>query len=517
MAIKSVTVKMKKKSSNSGTCRYLAVDLGAESGRVILGTITPGGKVVLEELHRFPTGNIRLHGRLYWDILGLYREIITGLRVCAARGFTKINSIGIDTWGVDYALFNKNGELLANPYAYRDSRTDGMMEKVFARVGKRNLYNHTGIQFMQFNTVFQLYSAVLNNDPLLKNADALLFIPDILNYFLTGKMAAEFTFATTSQLYNPVTRGWDKDVFKKLGLNINLMRKIVQPGTVIGKLTDEICRLTGLEKTNVVAVGSHDTASAVAAVPAEDMESCAYISSGTWSLMGIETRNPVINDETYKYNFTNEGGVCGTFRVLKNIMGLWLLQECRRDWEKKLRRKYTFAELMNLALKIKPLSIAVIDPDNSIFLNPVSMTGTISSFCRKSGQKVPYNPGEYTRCIYDSLALDYRYAGELINTVSSRNLSRLHIIGGGAKDEVLSQLTADFTQMEVITGPVEATAVGNILLQSIASRQCGSLKTARKLIRNSFPTLKYVPSKKQYPGFTDIYKKFVNYKNTTMR
>jgi len=485
---------------------YLAFDLGAESGRAVLGELGPNKRLTLTEIHRFPNSNINIHGHLHWDVLGLYREMLHSMSICASKHTNSPQSIAIDTWGVDFALLDKKGNLISSPFTYRDKRTDGAMEAFLNKMPREKLYGLTGIQVIFINTVFQLYSMARDKSPQLEIAADLLFIPDIFNYFFTGVKASEFTFATTSQLYNPATGSWEREIFKTLGIPKSLMQNIVMPGTALGTLTDGICAATGLKPgIPVVAAASHDTASAVAAVPAQG-SNFAYISSGTWSLLGIESKKPVINEKTLRYNITNEGGAGGTFRVLKNITGLWLLQRCRNSWLKK--KEYSYAGLSAAAEKA-PAFKAVLDPDSRYFVDPDNMPGAIANFCRETGQQCPGNPGEFTRIIYESLALAYRFALEQMEEISSGasgTIEHIHIIGGGSQSALLCQFTADASGILVHAGPVEATAIGNILVQAMASGQVSGLDEIRDVSRNSFPVKTYKP--KHDPGWDKAYEMF---------
>lgn len=469
---------------------YLAFDLGAESGRAILGILDDAGRLQISELHRFPNGMINVLGNLHWDVLGQYQELLEGMRISAGQTSSPV-SIGVDTWGVDFALLDARGILIGAPFTYRDRRTDGAIEGFFSRMPKERLYQLTGIQFLPFNTLFQLYSMVRDKSPQLEIASDLLFIPDIFNYFLTGTKKSEFTFATTSQLYNPRTGSWDNEVFEQLGVSKDIMQEIVEPGTIVGELTENISVQTGLKEIPVVAVASHDTASAVAAVPASG-ENFVYISSGTWSLMGIESRTPIINEKTLEYNIANEGGVCGTFRVLKDIAGLWFLQECRKEWAK--TREYSYSELIKMAENSAPCE-TVIDPDWPEFLNPPSMLLAIGEFCRMTGQPVPQDTGELVQIILHSLALAYRHTLQQLKEVSGRDIEQIHIIGGGSQNPLLCQFAADATGLPVYAGPAEATAIGNILVQAIAFGRISSLEELREVVRRSFSVRFYEPQR----------------------
>ena len=470
------------------THHFLGFDIGASSGRTVLGTLQDQ-KISIKELHRFPNGMVNISGSLRWNIVDLYENVKKGMQVCASEITTKPESVAVDTWGVDYGLFAADGNLLGLPYGYRDARTDGTMEQFFKIIARDRVYELTGIQFMQLNTIFQLYSMVLAGSPLLNIAADLLFMPDMINYFLTGIKKTEFTFATTSQLYNPRKQDWDDELFAALGISKSIMQEIVPPGTVLADLSQIVADETGLEQIPVVATASHDTGSAVAAVPAEGKD-WAYISSGTWSLVGIETNEPIINQKSLEYNFTNEGGVGGTFRFLKNCMGLWPIQQCRQNWARD--QEISFDELTKMAAAARPF-VAVIDPDHAGFLNPPDMPAAIQQYCRDTGQAVPGNQGEMTRCVLEGLALKYRYIFDQLKQVYTRPINRIHIIGGGTKNKLLNQFTADATGIPVVAGPVEATAIGNILVQAMGSGIVESPAEIRSIIANSFRLEKYEP------------------------
>lgn len=480
---------------------FLAFDLGAESGRAIQGTLSDK-KVLLCELARFSTGMVYANRHFRWNIYRFYEEMLRAMRLIAEQKI-QLQSIGFDTWGVDFALLAEDGSFLDMPVCYRDPRTDGMMEAFFQRFPKEEIYKLTGIQFMQLNTLFQLYSLVYYKSPLLKYATDLLFVPDIFHYLFTGVKKTEFTFATTSQLFNPVRNDWEPKLFEVLGISQSLMQDIVQPGTHIGHLTDEIGKRTGLGNVPVVAVATHDTGSAIAAIPATG-KNWAYISSGTWSLMGIESSSPLINDKTYAFNLTNEGGVEHTYRVLKNIMGLWLIQQCRASWGKE---KFSYSQIVEMSKNAKPFT-AFIDPDATAFLNPHDMPSAIIEFCRSTGQKIPENEGAISRIIYESLALKYRYVLDQLREIAGFPIETIYIIGGGVQNEFLCQCTADACGIPVITGPSEGTALGNIMVQALAAKQVNSRNEIREIIRNSFPLKTYEP--KDRSAWENAYSDFRN-------
>jgi len=470
---------------------YLAFDLGAESGRAILGTLA-ADRLTIEELHRFPNTPVRVFDALYWDILRLWHEIQHGLgtagKVAAGARRLSLAGIGIDTWGVDFALLGADNALADNPRHYRDARTHGMMQKVFAVVPREEVFAQTGIQFMQLNSLYQLYALKAAGSPALAAARTLLFIPDLLNYWLTDVMRAELTIASTSQFYDPRRKTWATDLLGRLGLPVYILPEIVQPGTLLGPLLPSVAEPAGLDPVPVYATGCHDTASAVAAVPAGSGNWC-YISSGTWSLMGAELDEPVINAQSLEQNLTNEVGAAGKIRFLKNIAGLWLLQECRRAWAAE-GAEYTYDDLVRMAASAAPFS-AVIDPDS--FLDPGDMPRKIAAWCRDTGQTPPASPAEFTRTILESLALRYRQVLEGLESLAARRFDVVHIVGGGSRNALLNQFVADATGRTVVAGPSEATAIGNILIQAMGAGELAGLDAARALVRRSFPVETYEP------------------------
>jgi len=494
--------------------KFLAFDLGASSGRAVLG-ILENNRLVLEEIHRFSNGPVAIHGTLYWDVLKLFDEMQQALSLYAHSHGRELAGIGVDTWGVDFGLLSKDGVLLSNPVHYRDKRTDNMMEKVFQRVPREEVYNQTGIQFMQLNTLYQLFSMVLNKSPLLEIADTFLMMPDLFNYFLTGVKMAEFTEATTSQCYNPRSGNWAMSLLESLNIPTRIMPEIVQPGTILGKLSSHIAEEVGLGQVSVVAPASHDTGSAVAAVPAKgdkrNMDSqsedvnWAYLSSGTWSLIGIEVQEPIINEQSLQFNFTNEGGVGGTYRFLRNVAGLWLVQECRRIWERS-GQSLSYGQLVNLAEEAKPF-VAFVDPDHNLFLNPPDMPAAIVEFCEQTGQSKPETKGEIIRCALESLALKYRVVLEMIGKIRTP-IKKLHIVGGGTQNTLLCQFTANATNIPVVAGPVEATAIGNIMVQAIALGYLPSIAAGRQMIGQSFDLIEYHPQEQD--AWDEAYQRFVN-------
>lgn len=447
----------------------------------MLGTLD-GGRLAVEELHRFPNTPVRLPTGLYWDTLRLFHEIRHALAICGRERKIALDGIGIDTWGVDFALLGNDGALVDNPRHYRDARNDGMLERTFAVVPREEIFRETGIQFMQFNSLYQLHAMKLAGSPALQVATKLLFMPDLLNYWLTGVAKAELTIASTSQFYNPVWKQWTTGLFNRLGLPPAILPEIVAPGTKLGTLLPEVAESSGLSpETHVYATACHDTASAVAAVPAEGSGWC-YISSGTWSLMGAEVDTPVINDTSLALNFTNEMGAAGKVRLLKNIAGMWLLQECRRDWAVRWR-EFSYAELSRMTEEAESCG-AILDPD--AFHSPGRMPEQIAEYCRRTGQPVPAEPGAMCRTILESLAASYRNVLEKLETLTGHRIERIHIVGGGSQNTLLNQLAAKATGRIVIAGPVEATAAGNILVQAIGAGVVSSLDEARAIVRRSF-------------------------------
>ena len=472
------------------TKQYIAVDLGAESGRVMLGSISEH-KLSLKEIHRFSNGPVEQDGSLHWDFNKLFSEIKTGIGKAVKTAKGKVSGIGVDTWGVDFGLIDAGGKLIENPFHYRDKRTNGMMEKAFELMPKRQIYNNTGLQFMQLNTIYQLLAMRLARPDILARAKNMIFTADLFSYHLCGRLYGEYSLASTSQLMDMQTGKWSKKIFDALGLPINIMPDIVKAGTVVGQLSKEVAAEIGCTQIPVIAIGSHDTASAVAAVPAEDGTNWAYLSSGTWSLMGVEVAKPVINDKTFEYQFTNEGGAENTIRLLKNIMGLWVVQECKREWQKNTT-DLSYLQMTQMAEKARPFS-AFIDPDYSGFLAPGNMPERIKDYLNQTGQEAIEDKGQLIRAILESLALKYRWVVERIEDITGRTIDRLHIVGGGIQNELLCQFTANATGKKVITGPIEATASGNILMQAKAMGDIKSLAEARKVVRNSFDLKEYQP------------------------
>ena len=469
---------------------YIACDLGAESGRVMLGSLE-SGKLVLEEIHRFPNVTIKLGRSIRWDILRTFDELKKGLSKIAEREIC-VSSLSVDSWGVDYVWSGLGQEMLSPAYIYRDSRTDTTFEKALATVGREKIFSETGIQFMALNTLYQLMADMETSPELARQAEGFLCIADYLNFLFSGVRKAEESLASTTQIYNPATRAWSDVLISAFGFPKSAFPGIVPSGTVLGPLADAVAEETGLRGANVVATCSHDTGAAVAAVPADESEDWAYLSSGTWSLIGVELPAPLINEATCAANFTNEGGYGGTTRFLKNIVGLWILQECRRVWESS-GKKFDYAELNRLASEATPL-LTLLNPDDPRFLKPGDMPAKIQAFARETGQPVPSSPGEFTRAILESLALLYRGTLSSIEELTGRTIKKLHIVGGGSQSRLLNQFAADATGRQVLAGPVEATAIGNILVQAIADKKLASLAELRKTVRQSVPLEEFKPS-----------------------
>ena len=481
---------------------YFAVDLGATSGRTILGTLVDG-KLEQEELTRFPNNLIETGGHFYWDIYALYLEMIKGLQVVGKRNID-ITSIGIDTWGVDFVFIGDDDALLRNPMAYRDPHTFAAIDDYLTNVmDRKTVYDITGIQFMNFNSLFQLHAMRKAGNTAMKHCKKILFVPDALSWMLTGEAVCEYTIASTSQMLDPRTGDLSEKLIESVGLTREHFGRMVQPGTQIGVLTEEVQKMTGLGAVPVIAVAGHDTGAAVAAVPAKN-EQFAYLSSGTWSLMGIETKEAIINEQSYDLNFTNEGGIEGTTRFLKNICGMWLYERCRKEWiirgerlevrgENKLVSEVSHPELQGSAMMVKPFR-SIINPDDKAFANPSSMIEAIQQYCRETGQAVPETPAEICRCIFDSLALRYRQVFGWLKDFASFPLDVLHVIGGGSLNRYLTQFTADALGVEVLAGPQECTAIGNIMLQAKASGDVSDIWAMRAIIANSVEMVPYHPT-----------------------
>jgi len=465
---------------------YLSIDLGATSGRTIVAKYD-GERVEMSELTRFETTQIHRDGHVFWDLPHLHEEILLALQKVKREGIT-LTSIGVDTWGCDVAFFGKDGELIGLPYCYRDPHTDGAMERYFAEcMPSQELYERTGIQFMPFNTLFQLDTIRRENKDAFAKADKVLFMPDALVYMLTGEAVMEQTIASTSQMLNPQTGDLDTKILASIGMKRERFGRLVKPGERVGVLSRKVQEMTGLGPVPVVVVGSHDTASAVASIPAED-GNYAYLSCGTWSLLGIESPAPIINEASFRHNFTNEGGLDGTIRFLKNITGLWLLEGCRKEWTE--GQVPTDVNALN-ALCLQSSLDSLINPDDPRFAHPDSMTAAIRDYLAETGQELPQEPADYVRVIFRSLAKRYAEVVELLRAISPIDIQRLHVIGGGSKNEYLMQFAADALQIPVIAGPKEGTALGNALVQIRAAGLVGSLSQMRGIVRKSIELKEY--------------------------
>ena len=486
---------------------FLAADLGASSGRVVAG-LFDGAKLALEEVYRFDNGGVPAAGRLQWDLLDQWNHIQRGLRAGGKLYGGQVASVGVDTWGVDFALLGRGNELLGNPYHYRDTRTVGILEKAFAIVPREEIFAQTGLQFMEFNTLYQLLAMKLANSPLLDVAESFLMMPDLFHWLLTGEKGNEYTDSSTTQFYNPKTKVWAKDLLAKFGIPAHIFGKLLQPGTKLGPLRPDIAEDSGLTGVEVVLPGTHDTASAVMAVPAlskpGETPNWCYISSGTWSLMGVETPEPIISDRCYQLNFTNEGGVGGTTRVLKNIPGLWLVQECRRIW-KQDGVEYGWEELMRRAEEAPPLA-SLINPDDPGFTAPKDMPAAMRSYCVRTNQPAPESEGAVIRCALESVSLRYRMVLGFLEELVGGRLETIHIVGGGSQNRLLNQMAADACNRRVIAGPMEATAIGNLMMQAVASGAVGSIAEAREVIKTSFQVQEYAP--KRATHWNDAYERF---------
>ncbi len=496
------------------TKQVLAFDLGAESGRALVGKFD-GQRLGLDVVHRFPNGAVQTLDTLHWDVLRLYGEMVAGLRKAHAE-HGDLASMGVDTWGVDFALVGRDGTLLGNPRHYRDPHTEAIMDQAFAKVPRAAVFRQTGIQFMRFNSLFQILALMRDRSPLLDVAESMLFIPDLFNYWFTGIKVNEYTDASTSQMLDPAKRTWARDLIRSFGIPDKMLGTIIQPGTVLGPLRTSVANQAGVTPLPVIAPATHDTAAAVAAVPAQG-DAWAYISSGTWSLMGVEVKEPQVGDKALVFNFTNEGGVGGTIRLLKNIAGLWLVQECRRTWERE-GKSFTYEELMKLAEAATPPGPplarggdgavgSIVNPDDASFVLPTSMPAALADYCRKTGQCVPADPGAIIRCALDSLALRYRWVLERLEELTGRRINTIHIVGGGCRNTLLCQLAADCCNRTVVAGPVEATALGNVLVQMIGLGLIKSLAEGREIIRRSFEVHTYEPRLAERWG--EAYKRFV--------
>ncbi|MHC4399861.1 MAG: rhamnulokinase [Planctomycetota bacterium] len=487
---------------------YLAIDMGASSGRHVVGHFD-GGSLRLEEVYRFENGPVDVAGGLYWDLLAQWSHVKQGLRAAGDRFADRVASVGVDTWGVDFGLLGRDDVLLGNPHHYRDARTNGMLETAFAAVPREEIFRHSGLQFMQFNTLYQLLAMKRANSALLEAAETLLMMPDLFHWLMTGRKCNEFTDATTTQFYNPVEGGWATELLEKFDLPAGILGEIAQPGTRLGPLRNDVAAEAGLS-AEVVLPGTHDTASAVMAVPAASRPGLrpdwCYISLGTWALMGVESPEPVVNDKVLELNFTNEGGVGGTIRLLKNITGLWLVQECRRVWNQS-GRQWGWQDLNKLSAAADPL-VSFINPDALDFLAPNDMPEAIRQFTRNTGQTVPDDEGAVLRCALESIAMKFRHVLGMCEELSGARLDTIHVVGGGTQNRQLCQAAADACGRRVLAGPIEATAVGNLMMQAVAAGDVSDIAQAREVIRHSFPIEQYEP--RNTAAWDEAYGKFLD-------
>ena len=475
------------------TKSYLAIDMGASSGRHIIGHFD-GKRLNLEEVYRFENGPVEMAGSLYWNFPGQWGHVAAGLQAAGALYGANIVSVGVDTWGVDFGLLGRNDTLLGIPFCYRDPRTDGAMERAFEIVSRDDIFANTGLQFMQFNTLYQLLAMKWAHSPVLDMAERFLMMPDLFHWLLSGVKANEFTNSTTTQFYNPLTGNWAVNLLERFGLPTDIFAPVTMPGTVLGKLTPNVAKASGLSAANVVLPGTHDTASAVMAVPTSrptGQTDWCYISLGTWALLGVETEKPIVNAQVAEFNFTNEGGVGNTMRLLKNISGLWLIQECRRVWNQ-AGRNWDWEHLNALAANAPSLA-AFINPDEREFLSPTDMPEAIRQYCSRTGQTVPQTEGAILRCALESIAMKFRYTLEMCESLTGTKIDTVHIVGGGTKNRQLCQAAADACGRRVVAGPIEATAIGNLMMQAVASGDVSGIPQAREVVRDSFEVIEYLP------------------------
>ncbi|MBL4884194.1 MAG: rhamnulokinase [Planctomycetaceae bacterium] len=484
---------------------FLGVDIGAESGRVIAG-LFDGKKLELDELHRFANGPVNVGGTLRWNVVGLWQEILIGLEKAATKYGDAIVSVGVDTWGVDYVLMSKKDELLGIPYNYRDPRNEGMVDAAFTQVSQEEIFENSGVQFMEINTLYQLLAMQRDHPFLLEMADCLLMIPDYIHWLLCGSRVVEFTNATTSQCFHPTENDWAFGMLRKFDLPTNMFPEVVMPGTTLGTLREHISKQTGLKKISVVAPPTHDTAAAVAAVPTDQTGKAnwAYISSGTWSLIGVEVQEAILTEAALKMNVTNEGGVDGTYRLLKNVMGLWLVQGCKRSFEKQ-GKSLDYAELTELASQSQPFR-SLVDPNDHPFLHPDNMAEELQTWCSRTFQPVPEDEGQLVRCALESLALKYRHVLEGIQELTGEKIEVIHIVGGGSNSDLLNQFTANACGVPVITGPVEATVMGNLLIQARTAGGINTLEEIREVVRNSAESKRFEPTEPE--DWQEAYERF---------
>ncbi len=494
---------------------FLAIDMGASSGRHLLG-LFDGEKLRLEEVYRFENGGVELDGKLYWDLPGLWSHVREGLRIAGTNSQSEILGVGVDTWGVDFGLLGRGDELLGNPYHYRDPRTNDMLEKAFSIVSREEIFRHTGLQFLQFNTLYQLLAMKLGNSPLLDMAETLLMVPDLFHWLLSGQKCNEMTEASTSQFYNPVTGDWATELLDQFEIRSDILGRIEPPGTDLGPLRSNLAEESGLSGAHVILPGSHDTASAVMAVPAQskpgERPDWCYISLGTWALMGIESPEPVVNDQVLKLNFTNEGGVGNTIRLLKNITGMWLIQQCRQAFNR-AGNDFDWEDLNRLSAAAEPF-VSFINPDAPDFLAPDDMPEAIRQFCKNTGQTVPADEGSVLRCALESIAMKFRHVFGMCEELAGGRLETIHIVGGGIQNRQLCQAAADACGRRVVAGPIEATAIGNIMMQAVATGAVASIAEAREVIRRSFDVEEYLP--KEAGAWDEAYERFGNISQSTV-
>jgi rhamnulokinase len=491
-------------SSKNRDFTFLAFDLGAESGRAIAGRLH-AGILSIDEIRRFANQPVHYNGAMHWDAPRLWFEIQSALHSLSAHEITQLDAIGVDTWGVDYALLGENGALLENPYHYRDARTAGVMERLMKELTPEYIYSITGIQFLPFNTLYQLYAAAEQSPKTLRQAEHLLTMPDLFNFWMTGKAVCEYTNASTTQFLNVHQRKWSTEILEKLRIPMHMLAPLIHSGEIIGPLRPEFAKLPALSATQVIAPACHDTGSAFAAV--HSGEKVALISSGTWSLLGTETKKPVVTEEARRLNFTNEGGVCGTVRLLKNITGMWLLERCRHAW-KNQGREYSYSDLLAMAATEPPLQ-HLVDPDDPSFSLPDDMPQAIAAFCARTGQSTPSGAGALTRTVFESLALKYRYVLELLESLTGTKFEIVRIVGGGSQNDMLNQFAANATSRQVLAGPSEATALGNLAMQMVGTGAVASLDQARGIIAESFSPRKFEPKdtakwKEAYGRFREL-------------
>ncbi len=487
---------------------YLAIDMGASSGRHVVGRFD-GKRITLEEVYRFENGGVDVAGNLYWDLLAQWTHVTGGMRAAGAKGGAGITSVGVDTWGVDFGLLGRDDQLLGNPFHYRDARTNGMMEKAEKWASRKDIFQNTGLQFMQLNTLYQLLAMKLANSPILEIAKSFLMMPDLFHWMMTGQKCNEMTDATTTQFYNPKKGGWATELLEQMELPTSILGQIAQPGTNLGRLRPALAADTGLTAAEVILPGSHDTASAVMAVPAASVPGqkpdWCYVSLGTWALMGIESPEPVVNDQVMELNFTNEGGVGNTIRLLKNICGLWMVQQCRQVWNQ-AGKNWSWEDLNRMSGAARPL-VSFINPDAQDFLSPKNMPEAICEFCRRTGQAVPENEGAVLRCALDSLAMKFRHVLGMCEQLNGSPIRTIHIVGGGTQNKQLCQAAADACGRRVVAGPIEATAIGNLMMQAVAAGDVAGIAQAREVIKNSFPVDEYEP--RNSAAWDDAWGRFV--------